>query len=318
MAFTAKEIWKLIDSYKSFDIIGHKEPDGDCLGSQLALYYHLSRAGKNATLYSPGPFFRNEVNAVAQMFIQELPAQADPESLVIVLDCSSPDRLGNMAPIIDGRELLVIDHHSTGKPFSTDKTYIDPKSPSTTLLVQEILEESGLDFDRDTAYWLFFGFCTDTGFFRHLEQGNAAHFAAASRLLVHDISPRDVFMEMYGGKLPESRQLIGRILAGAEFSGPLCICVETLEMGGGSAIRDSDSLYQLLLTTKGIEIIIYLREEEDGSVSGGIRTREKIDAGLLAKQFGGGGHARAAGLSWDGTIGDLKEKIRARAAELLG
>ena len=78
-----------------------------------------------------------------------------------------------------------------------------------------------------------------------------------------------------------------------------------------------DSLYQLLLTTEGIEIIIYLREEKDGSVSGGIRTREKIDAGLLAKQFGGGGHARAAGLSWDGPIEDLKVKLRAKAAGLL-
>jgi phosphoesterase RecJ-like protein len=173
----------------------------------------------------------------------------------------------------------------------------------------------------ESAWWLMFGFCTDTGFFRHLESGSAPYFAAISRLLEYGISPKDIFMKMYGGKHPTSRIIIGKILSRATFSceGRLCMCAEKRSdrEGYGQEVRDSDSLYQLLLTVRDVEIIIYLREEDDGSVSGGIRTRNIVDAGKLAAEFGGGGHIRAAGFSTKMVLEQALEVLRKAAEKLL-
>jgi phosphoesterase RecJ-like protein len=126
-------------------------------------------------------------------------------------------------------------------------------------------------------------------------------------------SPKRAFQAINGGKSLESRILLGRILSRAErlFEGRLIVSCETGEdiQCCGQASRDSDTLYQLLQSVAGVEAIIIIREESPSKCTVGLRSRDRIDVAAIAAAFGGGGHRNAAGVSIEGTITNVREKL---------
>jgi phosphoesterase RecJ-like protein len=307
------ELLDFIDRHNPFYIIGHKEPDGDCIGSQLALASFLERSGKTCYLCSAGPFTRTEIMSFESRFYAVAPPEKHTErAAALVLDCSSLQRIGSVAESLPRVPIAFIDHHAAGSA-SGEVQFIDETAPSVTVMILKLIEAMGGRPTRDEAEFLFFGLGTDTGFFRHLDEKSAEVFAAASELVAAGASPKAVFSMMYGGKSLLSRKLMGEILMRTEphFNGGLLMSFVTLEdqQKYGLASRDSDMLYQLLLSVEGSEAAMVIRQENESECTVGLRARQRIDVGSIAAALGGGGHRLAAGLSIKGSLADVKEKL---------
>jgi phosphoesterase RecJ-like protein len=295
-----------------FLVAGHKEPDGDCVGSQLALCSFLRRLGKEAVPCSSGPFKRTEVLPYKDCFTPLPSGTERAGARVILVDCSARDRTGDLEPGLEGLPLGIIDHHVSAS-FDGEAVYLDPGAPSVTSMVLELIEAFGMEPVREEAQLLFFGLCTDTGFFRHVDAGGAETFAQASRMIAAGASPKDAFLAINGGRNLNSRILMGIVLSRAQsyFDGRLILSFEEYEdtQRYGLDSRDSDTLYQLLQSVAGVEAIAVIRQETPENCTVGLRSRDRVDVAKIAAQFGGGGHKNAAGLSIPGYIEEIRSRL---------
>ena len=308
-----KKLLDFLDYYDNFIIAGHKEPDGDCIGSCIALSLFLKRKNKNCILMSAGPFKRTEIKTYENLFTDKLEGKFNKENTgLIILDCSSFERVGEIGGQIKNFDYIIIDHHATNTEKS-DTSLIMPEAPSTTYLIQSIIESIGECLSKEEADALFFGLCTDTGFFRHLDERSAEVFAHASRLIKAGANPKQTFMKMNGGKQFESRILISRILNRMKryYDGRLVISYETYDdlLEFGLEGRDSDILYQLIQTIEGVQAICIVRQESPTHCSVGFRSLDKIDVSKIDVSFGGGGHKQASGLYIEGRFDALIPKF---------
>jgi phosphoesterase RecJ-like protein len=298
---------RFINEGDAFIIAGHKEPDGDCVGSQLAIASVLGRLGKKAVPCSAGPFKRSEIKQFEERFMPCPQGSKRNEYRVIVMDCSALDRIGDLP--LDGLPLASVDHHESGNPAG-QTVYLDPWAPSVTFMALNIIEALGLSPTKEEAELLLFGLCTDTGFFRHVDENGAATFAAAAKLIAAGASPKRTFLAINGGKTLGSRQLAGLILSRARplYGGKLIVSHEdysdSRRHGGES--RDSDAIYQLLMSVEGVEAAALIRQETPENCTLGLRSKDRIDVASVAAEFGGGGHKNAAGASVDGVIAGIE------------
>jgi len=322
------ELLNFIKTGERFIVAGHKQPDGDCIGSQLALRSALERLGKQAVACSAGPFDRLEVKPYAKFFTPVGEVENTPDTRVILVDSSSIKRTGDLESFLKGLPIAVIDHHSkfeyqavAQKDLEQKPNFLDETKPSCTILVQAVIEELGIGITEEEAELLFLGLCTDTGFFRHLSSANGeVAFQSAARLAAAGANAKKTFNTINSGKGLNSRILLGHILARAEtfFDGKLVLSYESPEetKSFGAEGRDSDSLYSLLLSVKGVEAIAIIRQESPENCVVGLRSADKIDVSSIAASLGGGGHKNAAGLSTAGTISEVKGKIMEAFAEV--
>ncbi len=300
------------DSYKTFILIGHEQPDADCLCSQLALAALLKRLGKEVRLFAKGPFNRPEIRELEKHFETNWSFPDTKDSLLVLLDCSSPDRTGFAVEELEVFDLMVIDHHASGSVAGKYR-YVDPASPAATLLVQGLWQEYGLTPDRETAAFLFFGFATDTGFFRHLGEDTGPVFRRVAELADLGASPNALFRRINAGRSLATRRLMGRLLERARlhcggkviFSHEDWNDREELE----TEDRDSDKLYQLLQSVEGCEAVALLRAESPNFTIVGLRSNNYMDVGKIAAQLGGGGHARAAGCGVEAPMEEVKARL---------
>ncbi len=309
--------------YEHFIILGHQKPDADCLTSQLALCLALRNLGKSVQLVSAGPFLRPEIQSLVHEFDSELDQSeiakfSLSKTLAVVLDCSTVERTGfNKEKDLAGLSTLVIDHHSSGK-IDGDFQYFDPASPSTSILIQNILQQLSLFlFQIEPQHYsyflenkklinqkimnlLFLGFATDTGFFRFLKPENGGDMLRlVSTLVDSGINLQDIYQQMTGSHLVPTRRLLGLLLLRAGFllNAKLCISYSLLEDKAfwHAESNDSDSFYALSLATQNCEVIALLDEAEEGRWNIGLRSLTQHNVGTIASKLGGGGHQNAAG-----------------------
>jgi phosphoesterase RecJ-like protein len=309
-----KELVQFIKTGSKFIIAGHKEPDGDCVGSQLALRSALLRMGKKAVVCSAGPFKRTELKNYSHQF-KESPAEEEKkDAKAIIIDCSNMDRTGSLVDFLEKMPCAIIDHHAAVTHHESSPqapVYVDADAPSCTFLIEKLITALGLDLTSDEATLLLFGLCTDTGFFRHLTENNAAVFEAAANMVRRGASPKNIYTIMNGGKSLNSRILMGNILSRTEefFDGKLLISYETLEEFEkfGFEGRDSDNINKMLQSIEGVEATIIIRQECADNCTVSLRSIDKVDVSLIAAAFGGGGHKNASGLTMQGNISYIKK-----------
>lgn len=305
-----------IGSHRRFLVIGHREPDGDCIASQIVTADLLRSFGKEVSLHSAGPFDRPEIEEFADRFSARIPDEAAraPGTALVVVDCSTPDRTGGLCDSLARLPCLVIDHHSSGEDFGTLR-YIDSSAASTSMLVLSVYEALGVAPSREQARLLLFGLCTDTGFFRHLSHGSAETFRAIARLAELGTTTAEVFQMVYGRRRLSSRRLLGRMLERTEshWNDALLLAWQTIEDRAmvGQYQRGEDDLYRLLQTVKGNQVVVFIRQEDTGRFSVSLRSTNSIDVGAVAARVGGGGHRQAAGFESPGPL----EAIRAAMLE---
>jgi phosphoesterase RecJ-like protein len=311
-----------LNEYDRYLVVGHIEPDGDCVASSLALARFLERRGKSVVLADEGPFDRPEVAGFQSRFRTEPPPPAPGRAAAVVVDCSTVDRIGGLEAAVAGLPVLVIDHHASGQPFGTVR-WVEPSAPAVAFLVQHLLESLGEKIPAEDAELLLFGLCTDTGFFRHLGEDSAEVFQAVARLVAAGASPQRVYRRIHAGwGLPRMR-LLALALRRAEslLGGQVMLTWWSLadfRSSGAAFARGSDEVYRILSSVADSEVIVFLRQEAPRRFSVGLRSLSRVDVGRLAQAMGGGGHARAAGCTLTGTLGEVRRAVLAQLEPLLG
>ncbi|TXT42108.1 MAG: phosphoesterase RecJ domain-containing protein [Spirochaetes bacterium] len=298
-----------IEHHDCFYVLGHREPDGDCIGSQLALASFLRSLGKRAHILSSGPFTRSEIIHFEGKFKYSAPPERDFErTAAIVLDCSSMARIGAVGETMPDVPVAFIDHHGeSGEPGPAD--YLDHSAPAVTAMVFLLMEAMGHSPTKEEAELLFFGLATDTGFFRHLDERGGETFEIAARMVDLGASPKTTFMAINGGKSLNSRKMLAEILSRIlpYYEGKLLVSYVTVEdqQRYGMSSRDSDLLYQLMMSVQGCEVCFVVKQEAENQCTVGFRSREKVNVAKIAAQFGGGGHKLASGLSMQGSVEEV-------------
>ena len=320
----AQELIDAIESHTHFIVIGHMNPDSDSINSQLTLASLLGKLGKHAITASAGPFTRHEISDFESQFLPHIPeAYKDHEPLVLIVDCSSPDRIGYLSEEIAGLTVGVIDHHAAGQDFG-DVTYIDPKAFSVTYLILQLFHTFNIPIGEEDAHRMLFGLATDTGYFRHIGPYRGEVFLTVSELVEAGASPRVIYQDMYGRRTFASRKLLGLLLYRTEayYDGKLLLTWETREetLEYGEINRDSETLYAQMLGIDGCEVIIFIREnegEEDCTVGFRAHGDSLINVGEIAAEFGGGGHKKASGVTMKGDISTISDTLLDRFSTLL-
>ncbi len=313
-----------IQNHDFFFVIGHKEPDGDCMSSCLGAAAILDGFNKRYQLLSAGPFKRNEVRRFEEKFSDTMEFLDDNDRKktgLIIVDCSELSRLGEIDGDFEGLDIFVIDHHKTSGLPEGAKGFIDSDSPACAYIVQNFYERLIGPVPEELAKNLFFGLCTDTGFFRFVSSKGADVFDGASRLVKAGADPRKTYNLINSGKPYSTRKLLGTLLMKAEryLEGKLVITTESLEdtKKYGLEGRDSDALYQLFLATEGVQAVVFLRQDTETTCTGGFRSLEEIDVSQVAAKFGGGGHKNASGMSCNGKIETLLPQIVKEFARIM-
>lgn len=305
------EVIEFFARHSAVTILGHLEPDGDCIGSQVALAGALRRRGTTVHLGSPGPFERPEIAAYQHEFVTDPEQIPDTVTGVIVLDCSGADRIEPFERLLTDRETLVVDHHKEGEAFG-DVRWIRPDIPATTILVDALIETLVDGPDEREASALFLGLVTDTGFFRFLGAGQSIAFATAAHLTDRGASPRETADHLDSGRSLGSRRMIGRMLDRVEEleDGRVLLTYLTrqdeLEFGNR---RDTDTLYRLLLAVEDVRVIGVVKEKEHGCTVS-FRANDDTDVSQLARTLGGGGHQKAAGAFSPAPLLDFIPRVR--------
>ncbi len=303
---------RFIQSHGSFVVLGHKEPDGDCVASEITMVTLLRQLGKEATLHSAGPFDRPEISPFAADFSPSVAGERRSGTAAIIVDCSTPDRTGPLGAQIAGLPCLVVDHHSSGAPFG-DARLVDSSAPSTTMLILRLFEDLGVEPDPETARLLLFGLCTDTGFFRHLGKDSEETYRAIARLVERGTSTAEVYMMVYGRRELASRKLLAEMLSRAESHHGDRLILSWQLIADRQRLsahqRGEDDLYRLLQTIQGNVVVALIKEEREGAFSVGLRSTPAVDVGKVAASFGGGGHRQAAGFDIEGTLDTVKRTV---------
>ena len=240
---------RLLDAIRSCSsavAIAHRNPDGDALYSTLAMERILKHLGKRVEIVNEGPFLRDDIKMLEERFLHEIDkAFLDTDPLLIILDCSTPDRPGEPFKAMSHLRRIVIDHHSSGIPFTEEgMSYIVPESPSTTMLVDVVRERLGVPLDREMASYLYRGFATDTGFFHFISERTAPEcLVRVAAFTAAGVSPYEVYDEMHDGrKLQDIKDTASIILAAVpELDGRVIAAYQGVEMKNASACGD---LYQ--------------------------------------------------------------------------
>ena len=279
-------------------VVSHKNPDGDALCSSLAMREIAKALSKDCILLNDGPYKRKELDFLTKDFLSAIPkAFKERNPLVIVLDCSTIDRPGEVYKEIADLKTIVIDHHSSGTLFVPNElAYIAPNSPSTTLLVEELREALGVKLTKEMATYLYIGLATDTGFFHFLSSETAPFaFYKASTFSSVGVNPYEIYDILHDGKTLEELKYISSIIENAElyYNGALALLSEP-EQSTFSGV--SDIIYQEMLTVEGVKAIVFIKPKEDCFELGFRAKRDSgVDVGSIAATLGGGGHKLAAG-----------------------
>ena len=318
----SKSLLDFLERYHHYIIIGHREPDGDCLGSSLALSSLLGRRGKRVAQVSAGPFWRSEIRAMEPLFLSELPGHSHyplSETGVVTVDCGSLDQLGELSAGIKAYPVAMIDHHTASVPF-TDISYIVPTALANTLLIQALFEAFGMPLRPEEAEWLLFGFVTDTGYFRHIHGNSGDTFRAVAQLTDAGASPNRAFQLMQGKHSLKALAQLGRVLERTRslLDNRLLISHQSFDELGASGANsiNLDDFYRLLFSVQGCEVIVVLREREPGVLSVSLRSNGAFDVAEVARRFGGGGHKAAAGFRDNRAPQVVEKELLAVLAEL--
>ena len=319
---TLEQIGDVLKAADDFVICGHVSPDGDCLGSQLALWHALRALGKNATCVlvkdEPIPFDLAFMPGIDNMVFA---GAFDGSARVFVcVDVPTRERIGQAAcDILDRCETSVtIDHHEVDFNMC-EHVYVDPDSASSSVLVWQVVKYLVDKPPLESALCAYVGLVTDTGSFRY-QNADAAAFACASDLVGYGVDPSYVATNVYQNRTLASVKLEALVASRFELlhDGEVALgWVSASEMEELGAVKaDADMLIEILRSLRGVRIACMLREQ-DGVVRGSLRAKDDTDVASLASELGGGGHRAAAGLTLDLSLAEAKALMRSKLVELL-
>lgn len=305
----------------------HVNPDGDGLGSEIAVALWLRALGKRVRVLNDSP-----VPAAYAFLTRHAPIEAfEPESAerafdetdaLIVLDVSNRQRIGRLAPLLDRHlvPIAVVDHHVTHARGFGQVNVIEPEASATGEIVYDLIRESGRDLDPELAEALYVALMTDTGSFRFSNTDSHAHRMAAD-LLTQGLDPQRIHAQVHAHASAARLRFFGEVLAALELleDGRIAVLDASPEQfqKHGLVGADTEGLVDMPRNIAEVEAVVLFSEVEPGKVKVSMRSTGRIAVDRLASSLGGGGHPHAAGVALRGTRAAARERILPELHRLL-
>ncbi|MEK7712566.1 MAG: bifunctional oligoribonuclease/PAP phosphatase NrnA [Nitrospirota bacterium] len=290
-----KELLHFLKKENNFVIAAHISPDGDALGSSIALSMALESLGKKTIVYDkdPVPEFYKFLPG-HEKFTSSLSTFNSQLSPLILIDCNDAERAG--IEKLQFASSAVIDHHETARDFG-DIKWIDPKSPATGLMIFYLIKELGVTVTKEIAANLYAAIAIDTGTFRY-SNTTPAVLRVSAELIEAGADPSYIAENIYETWTDSRFRLLLKVLNTLEIYNDIAITHVTLEMfrETGAAIADTETFPGFPRKLRSIKISALFREIENNYYKISLRSKgSKINVAKIAEMFGGGGHSNAAG-----------------------
>ena len=303
----------------------HMNADGDGCGSEAALARLLAQRGMDVRIVNPTPWpelFSFLLGDDVRDDTAKGPAALRNIDLLIVLDISDVKRLGVLAETVRSLQVprLVIDHHIASDEPAGNMLLTDVTACATGELVYDLARTLGFEVTPSVAKALYTAILTDTGSFRFSNASPRCH-AIAAELLDAGVDPEDMYIRVYASAPPGRLRLLGEVLStlGVDES----IGLTWLSMSAGALEKygvrqeDLDGIVEHARSIAGTRLALFFRDLGYGKVKVSFRSTGEVDVNAFARQFGGGGHAKASGALIPGSLDDVRERVIAAAREFL-
>lgn len=310
-----------INKSKNICILSHVNPDGDSIGSLLALGMALKR--NNAKRVAIGKVDRipEQFNFLPNIELIEDVDLDIKYDLLITLDCSDIGRLGKLKDIVNNSKTIInIDHHITNEMFG-DINIVDEKSASTGEIVFKFIEQMNYQLTSDIATCLYVAISTDTGSFKYDSTSYETHIIA-SKLLNTGINLNEIVVNLYQSKSLRKTKLMIKSLSSLElfFNNKLGIVKVTQDMLSQfeASLEDADDIVEFIRDIDDVEVSCVLKEINSREVKVALRSKKYVDVSEVAKTFGGGGHIKASGCTIMEDVETAKTMIIKKMGSILG
>jgi len=322
MSDPCRQISELLRSQNTFLVLTHYRPDGDAVGSQLALVLLLRDLGKTVEAWNddevPGKFrFLPHSDLITRP-----PTEPKDFDVVIAIDTSTWQRVGSTAQRIGKRKHFInIDHHVSNEKFA-EINWIVPEAPASGQIAFDLIKRGGFKLTRDMAACLFAAISTDTGSFSY-SGTTAESLRTAAELVDTGINVGEICRQVYESYPHARLMLLQKVLAQLQLADQKRIAYTwvTTEMFRESGARreDTEGLIDYARAIEGVVVALLFEElTEPGKFRISLRSKHpKIDVNSIARHFGGGGHREAAGARISGEAHEVERRVLATVSEAL-
>lgn len=317
---SAKSIKRTIKKFNRFLVSAHINPEGDSIGSQLAMASLLKRLGKEVVVLneSPVPHMLQFMKGTENI-LKEIPRHFDFQ-VAIILDCPDLTRIGNVAKYMTKDKIVInIDHHISNENFGK-YNWVDTEISSTGEMVFELFKTFKMKIEYDEAVALYVALMTDTGSFKYTNTSSMTHRVVAE-LIDIGAKPNEVYGRIYETTSIQDTNLLAEALQTLKVTDDekvawLWVTKDMLRKTKAS-LEGTEEIINFARSIEGVEIAILFREtgtEERIKVS--FRSKGKRDVNRLASFFGGGGHKTASGCTVFGKMQDVEKKVLDKARKM--
>ena len=320
MAATDREIREIVEAIRSrqrFVVSSHSRPDGDSIGSQLAMAYALRALGKDVTVVNADPA------APALMAFPGVPDIRIAASVegtfdaAIVMECSDYARTGVAG--LDRFFTINIDHHPGNTGYG-QLNWFDSSAAACAEMVFDVVSALGVPLSPEIAVHVYLAILTDTGSF-HFSNLSPRTFDISRQLLEAGVDPVRVARQVFDDSTVSRLKLCGAVLSGMRIdaTGRIAVLYLDQEMAGaaGATYDDTEGVINQPLTVKDVQAVIFFKQAEGSHYRISLRSKGEVDIGAVAKGFGGGGHKNAAGCSATGPIDELRDIFVKKVADAI-
>lgn len=308
MITDVKKAAEILKNNDDFLILSHANPDGDTLGCAYGLCGMLQKMGKRAKVMCA-----DEIAPRMEYLRDTVIQQSFEEKTVVSVDVADRKLLGDLDTVYGGRIFLAIDHHESRQEFA-EYTLVDPDAAAACELIFQIAEEMNAQLDGEIASCLYTGLATDTGCFKYSNTTGKTHMIAA-KLMAYDFDVADINYRLFDMKSKGRLELEQAITQGMEFFcddrvAVVWLTTELMDRFAGRVdSEDFNGLASLPRQVEGVILGATVKQKGPTTFKVSVRTAEPINAGSICALFGGGGHARAAGCSIEGSMEFVRAKL---------
>ena len=307
---TLDNIFEEVNKAESILIVTHENPDGDAMGSSLALYNALKLYGKNPEIVVPE--FSRTFDFLPG--IEEVKSDCSREvyDLAISLDSATLKIIGNLAKVYENAKVkVVIDHHGSNTMYG-DYNYVNPDAPACSQVLIVILNYFNIEINKDIGTCILTGIITDTGGFKY-STVTAETFEFVAWLLSRGVNVSKVYKQVLQIRTKSNFELNKIAMERLQFTENNKIAYTYItkkdEQLVNSETGDHEGLVDIGRDIEGVEVSVFIREKEEKNYKISLRSNEYVNVSDIAILFGGGGHPRAAGCTFQGELELAKEKI---------
>ena len=319
---TFEEIGRAFREHQRFAILSHVRPDGDALGSQLALALSLNQLGKDIRVWNEDGMLEKYSFLARAQLLTKPPSGAEDVDVAIALDTAIQNRLGTAFQAIRTAKLWInIDHHPSNPGYG-DLVYVDPAAPATGQILFELIKSERLPFDRAIAEDLYVAISTDTGSFQY-PNTTARTFEIAAELVRAGVDVGRINQQVYENYPRRRVELLRELLRTMRFEGGGRVASFSLSLKTAAELgvlpEDNEGLIDHLRAIRGVIVAVFFEELPDGKVRVSMRSKsEKTDVCAICQKFGGGGHTLAAGARVRGSLAEVEQKILGAICNVVG